>query len=99
MPDHQIPKKLPSGGLQERKRFRDAPTNYFKDSLKASIKIFQIDPAFWKVATQDRCGWGDAVHKGAKRCEARRTDYAAEQRLTNNGRPEKKKRFRDGLEA
>lgn len=79
MPDHQLPKKLLFGKLQEGKRARGAPKKRFKDSLKASLKAFSINPDSWEVAAQDRCGWRAAVHEGAKSCEANRTS-AAEQR-------------------
>lgn len=79
MPDHRLPKRLLFGELQEGKRSRGAPKKRFKDSLKASLKAFSIDPDSWEVAAQDRCGWRAAVHEGAKRCEASRTS-AAEQR-------------------
>ena len=42
----------------------------FKDSFKAPLKTFTIDPDSWKAEAQDRYGRRAAVHKGAQRCEA-----------------------------
>ena len=79
MSEHRLPKRLLFGELQEGKRARGAPKKRYKDSLKASLKAFNINPDSWEAAAQDRSGWRAAVHEGAKSCEANRTS-AAEQR-------------------
>lgn len=80
MPDHRLFKKILFGELQERKRVRGAPKKRFKNSLKASLTAFGINPDSWEAAAaQDRCRWRAAVHQGAKSCDANRTT-AAEQR-------------------
>ena len=72
MPDHRLPKKLLFGELERGKRSLGAPKKRFKDCLKASLKAFDISPATWEDAAQDRSGWRAAVHQGAKNCEAGR---------------------------
>ena len=44
MPDYRLPKKLLFGELQEGKHSRGASKKRFKDSSKASLKTFPIDP-------------------------------------------------------
>jgi hypothetical protein len=80
MPDHRLPKKLLFGELQKGKCARGAPKKRFKDSLKASLKAFSINPDSWEAAAQDRCWWRAAVNEGAKSCEANRTSTAGQRR-------------------
>ena len=80
MPDHRLPKQLLFGELVDGKRSRGAPKKRFKDSLKASLKAFDICPDTWENAAQDRSCWRTSVHKGAKDCEANRTAAAVQRR-------------------
>ena len=79
MPDHRIPKKLLFGELQDGKRALGAPKKRFKDTLKASLKAFGINPASWEQAAADRSKWRAAVHCGARQHESSRK-LAAETR-------------------
>ena len=80
MPDHRLPKQLLFGELVDGKRSRGAPKKRFKDSLKASLKAFDICPDAWEIAAQDRSCWRTSVQKGAKDCEANRTAAAVQRR-------------------
>ena len=62
MPDCRIPKKLFFGELQDGKRSLGAPKKRFKDTLKASLKAFGINPVSWEQAAADRTKWRAAVH-------------------------------------
>ena len=79
MPDHRLPKKLLYGKLQHGKRSHGGQRKRFKDTLKASLKAFDINHNTWETTAVDRSGWRSAVQKGAKTCEANKI-AAAEQR-------------------
>lgn len=79
MPDHRLPRKIFYGELQQGKRSIGGQKKRYKDTLKASLKAFNIDPVCWEKDAQDRAFWRHSVHKGAEMCEANRT-AAAEQR-------------------
>ena len=80
MPDHRIPKKLLFGELQDGSRNLGAPKKRFKDTLKASLKAFGINPASWEQAAADRSKWRTAVHNGARRHESDRKTAAESRR-------------------
>ena len=86
MPDERLPKKLLFGELQEGKRSQGCPKKRFKDTLKASLKAFNIDHGTWEQTAQDRGAWRSAVHKGAKTCEANRIAAAEDRRQTRKNR-------------
>ena len=79
MPDHRLPKTLLFGELLEGKHSLGCPKKRFKDTLKASLKAFNISHTTWEQTAEDRDGWRAAVHQGAKSYEANRI-AAAEQR-------------------
>ena len=51
MPDERLPKKVFYGELQEGKRSQE---KRYKDTLKASLKDFNIPFESWEQAAQDR---------------------------------------------
>ena len=89
MPDNRLPKKLLFGELTQGKRSRGAPKKRFKDSLKASLKAFEIIPDTWESDAQDRSGWRGALHAGAERLEEKRLETAITKR---NARKERDSR-------
>ena len=79
MPDNRLPKKMLFGELQCGKRPLGGPKKCFKDTLKGSVKSFNINPNTWEQATQNRNEWRAALFKGGKTHEEGRT-LAAEKR-------------------
>ena len=69
MPDHRLPKHLLYGELQEGRRTQGGQRKRFKDTLKASLKAFSINPDTWEEAATDRPGWRSLTLKGAVNCE------------------------------
>ena len=53
MPE-RLPKKVFNGELQEGKRSQGDQKKRYKDTLKASLKDFNIPTESWKQAAQDR---------------------------------------------
>jgi len=52
----------------------------FKDSLKSSLKDFNIDTETWEEMANDRATWRSLMHKGAALSERNRTLAAEEKR-------------------
>ena len=56
MPDERLPKKVLYGELQEGKRSQGGQKKRYKDTLKASLKDFNISTESWEQAAQDQSG-------------------------------------------
>ena len=67
MPDERLPKKV----LQEGKRSQGGQKKRYKDTLKASLKDFNIPTESWEQAAQDRTKWHCLINKGASLFEAK----------------------------
>ena len=65
MPDHRIMKRLLYGELQQGKRIKGGQRKRFKDSLKSSLKAFNIAPEDSEALAQDQTTWRSFTHKGA----------------------------------
>uniref|UniRef100_A0A0L8G1T5 Uncharacterized protein n=1 Tax=Octopus bimaculoides TaxID=37653 RepID=A0A0L8G1T5_OCTBM len=65
MPNYRIPMKVLFGELQQGKHSHGGQRNGFKDSLKVSLKAFNIDQSSWEQTALDRTKWRAAVHNGA----------------------------------
>ena len=72
MPDERLPKKVLYGELQEGKRSQGGQKKRYKDTLKASLKDFNIPTESWEQAAQDRTKWRCLISKGASQFEAKR---------------------------
>ena len=58
--------------LQEGKRSQGGQKKLYKDTLKASLKDFNIPTESWEQAAQDRTKWRYLTNKGASQFEAKR---------------------------
>ena len=91
MPDERLPKKVFYGELQEGKRSQGGQKKRYKDTLKASLKDFDIPIESWEQTAQERSKWRGLINKGAalhekKRiCEAERK--RRERKANTNGPP------------
>ena len=72
MPDERLAKKVLYGELQEGKRSQGGQKKRYKDTLKASLKDFNIPTESWEQAAQDRTKWRCLINKGASQFEAKR---------------------------
>ena len=80
MSDNRLPKKLMFGELQSGKRRVGGPKKRYKDTLKASLKSFNIEPDTWEQAAQNRKVWRASVFKGGQAYERDRTSKAERKR-------------------
>lgn len=80
MPDYRIPKKLLFGELQHGKRSHGGQRKRFKDTLKASLKAFNVDPSSWEQTASDRTKWRAAARDGARQYESDRKAAAEKRR-------------------
>ena len=78
MPGGRLPKKVLYGELQEGKRSQGGQKKRYRDTLKASLKDFNIPIESWEQAARDRTKWRCLINKGASQfeeggvCEAER---------------------------
>ena len=63
MPDERLPKKVLYGELQEGKRSQGGLKKRYKDTLKASLKDFNIPTESLEQAAQDRTKWRCLINK------------------------------------
>ena len=85
MPDNRIPKQLLYCQLREGKRSRGRPKKRFLDSLKASLKDFDIDTDTWESRAEDRPTWRSLIRSGAKSFESNRAGEAKRKRAVRKG--------------
>ena len=71
MPDERLPEKVFYGELQEGKRSQDGQKKRYKDTLKASLKDFDILTGSWEETAQERSKWRGFINKGAALYEKR----------------------------
>ena len=72
MPEHRLPKRLFYGELKHGKRAQGGQKKRFKDTLKSSLKAFNVDVDSWETLAKDRTSWRSAIKKGAANCEVNR---------------------------
>ena len=86
MPDERLPKKVLYGELQEGKHSQGGQKKRYKDTLKASLKDFNISTESWEQAAQDRTKWRCLINKGASQFEAKRICDAERRRKERKAR-------------
>ena len=80
MPDARLPKKVFYGELQEEKRSQGGQKKRYKDTLKASLKDFEIPMGSWEQTAQERSKWRGLINKGAALYEKKRICEAERKR-------------------
>ena len=74
------------GELQEGKRSQGGQKKRYKDTLKASLKDFNIPIDSWEQAAQDRTKWCCLINKGASQFEEKRICEAERKRKERKAR-------------
>ena len=80
MPEERLPKKILYGERQVGKRSHGGQKNRYKDTLKASLKDFNIPTESWEQIAQDRTKWRGLIKMGAGEYEAKRISEAEQKR-------------------
>ena len=63
--DERLPKKILYGKLQVGKRSHGGQKKRYKDTLKASLKDFNIPTESWEQIAQKRTKWRGLIKKGS----------------------------------
>ena len=66
MPDERLPKKILYGELQVGTRSHGGQKKWYKDTLKASLKDFNIPIESWEQIAQDRTKWRGLITRGPR---------------------------------
>ena len=72
MPEERLPKKILYRELEMGKRSHDGQKKWHKDTLKASLKDFNIPTESWEQIAQDRAKWRSLIIRGASEYEAKK---------------------------
>ena len=80
MPEERLPKKILYGELEMGKRFHGGQKKRYKDTLKASLKDFNIPTGSWDQIVQDLAKWRGLIRRGASEYEAKRISEAEQKR-------------------
>ena len=86
MPDTRLPKRLFYGELAEGKRSQGGQKKRYKDTLKTSLKCFNIDPGTWETVALDRSAWRSQTNRGAAYYENHRIAAAQRNRELRKSR-------------
>ena len=86
MDDSRLPKQLLYCELAEGERSLGRQKKRFKDTLKAGMKDFGIDPDSWENTAANRTSWRSSVNRGAKKYEQARIDEAKMKRALRKSR-------------
>ena len=86
MPDGRLQKKIFYGEVQVRKRSHGGQNKRYKDTLKASLKDFNIPTESWEQIAQDRTKWRGLIRRGASEYEAKRISEAEQKRAQRKTR-------------
>ena len=86
MPNERLPKKILYGELEMDKRYHGGQKKRYKDTLKASLKDFNIPKESWEQIGQDRAKWRGLIRRGASEYEAKRISDAEQKRAQRKAR-------------
>ena len=86
MSDERLPKKILYGELQIGKRSHGGQKKRNKDTLKASLKDFNIPIESWEQIAQDRTKWRGLIRRDAGEYEAKRISEAEQNRVQRKAR-------------
>ena len=76
------------GELQVGIRSHGGQKKQYKDTLKASLKDFNISTESWEQIAQDRTKWRGLIRRGAGEYEAKRISEAEQKRAQRKARAE-----------
>ena len=86
MDDNHLPKRIFYGELATRKRTTGGQYKRYKDTLKASLKNFNIDPDTWGNLAAIRTTWRSEIRRGATQYKNIRIKKAEDKRAERKNR-------------
>ena len=86
MPNTRLPKRLFYGELTEGKRSQGGKKKRHEDTLKVSLKSFNISPNTWEIEALNRPVWRSNTSKGATSYEQNRIAEARRKRVLRKSR-------------
>ena len=86
MPDERLPRKILYGEQQVRKRSHGGQKKRYKDTLKASIKDFNIPAESWEQIAQDQTKWWGLIRRGL--VNTKQNESTKPSRNVHSGKPE-----------
>ena len=86
MHEEHLPKKILYGELEMGKRSHGGQKKRYKDTLKASLKDFNIPIESWEQVAQDQSKWRGLIRKGASEYEAKRISEAKQKHAQRKAR-------------
>ena len=81
-----FPKKILYGELEMGERSHGGQKKRYKNTLKASLKDFNIPTESWEQIAQDRAKWGGLIRRGASEYAAKRISEAEQKRAQRKAR-------------
>ena len=87
MPDERLPTKILYGELQVGIRSHGCQKKRYKDTLKASLKDFNIPLDSWEQIAQDHIKWRGLIKKG-ELVNTKQKESAKPSRNVHSGKPE-----------
>ncbi|KAK3882952.1 hypothetical protein Pcinc_012706 [Petrolisthes cinctipes] len=88
MEPFRLPKIMLYGELANGTRPRGAPKLRYKDQLKRTLALTNIDPSSWEQTARDRATWRRAVHHGTTAFEEKRKENEEAKRRRRRERQE-----------
>ena len=83
MPDKQLPKKVFHGELKKGKRSQGGQKKRYKDTLKDSLKDFDIPMGLWEPTAHERSKWRGLINKRAALYEKKRESVKLKENAEN----------------
>ena len=83
MSDKQLPKNVFYGELKEGKRSQGGQKKRYKDTLKNSLKDFDIPMGPWDPTAQERSKWRGLINKRAALYEKKRESLKLKENAEN----------------
>ena len=88
MDPSRLPKQMLYGELSNGTRPRGAPKKRYKDQLKCTLGMTNIDPSSWEQTANDRTTWRRAIHQGTVDFEEKRRENEEAKRRRRRERSE-----------
>ena len=86
MPEERLPRTILYEELEMGKRSHSGQKRRYKDTLKASLKEFNIPSESWEHTAQDRVKWRGLIRRGASEYEAKRISEAEQKHAQHKAR-------------